>query len=374
MRIGIDARLVHYSQAGIAQYTTHLVRALARINSEDQFLLLQSRKEPEPLVDQPNFRRKGLWTPSHHRLEQYILGVELIRMQLDVLHSPDFIPPVHWPGTNFRSVITVHDLAFLLYPNFLTPQAARHYGQIDRAVRRADHIIAVSQSTKDDLIRLLGVPERKVTVIYEASNPIYRPVDRAEAWSKVKELYPNLPEHFFLFVGTLEPRKNIPTLLKAYRLLQQDYKVDHAKLVLAGRPGWLFDDIFRMVQDLELEQHTVFLGRVPTEALLYLYNSAIALVHPAYYEGFGLPALEAMACGTPVITTNVSSLPEVVGDAALLVSPEDAEDLAVQMWRVLSDERLRDRLRTKGLGRAASFSWDRAARETLNIYRRVVSG
>ncbi len=374
MRIGIDARLIHYSQAGIAQYTTHLVKALARIDPEDQFFLLQSRKEPEPLVNHPNFRRKGLWTPSHHRLEQYILGLEVTRMQLDVLHSPDFIPPVRWPGANFRSVITVHDLAFLLYPNFLTPQAARYYGQIDRAVRRADHIIAVSQSTKEDLIRLLGAPERKITVIYEAANPIYRPVDREEAWNKAKEHYPNLPEQFFLFVGTLEPRKNIPALLKAYKLLQDDYKTDQTKLVLAGRQGWLFDEIFRLVQDLHLEPHTVFLGRVPTDVLLYLYNSAIALVHPAHYEGFGLPALEAMACGTPVITTNVSSLPEVVGDAAILVSPEDVEEMAVQMWRLLSDEELRKKLGAKGLSRAASFSWDKAARETLEIYRRVVKG
>ena len=169
-----------------------------------------------------------MWTPSHHRLEQYILGLEVLGLQLDVLHSPDFIPPVRWPGANFRSVITVHDLAFLLYPNFLTPQAARYYGQIDRAVRRADRIIAVSQSTKDDLTRLLGVQEKKITVIYEAANPIYRPMEREEAWGEAKKQYPNLPEQFFLFVGTLEPRKNIPALLRAYKLLQDDYKADHA--------------------------------------------------------------------------------------------------------------------------------------------------
>ncbi len=369
MRIGIDARLIHYSQAGITQYTTHLVKALAKIDSEDQFFLLQSRKEPDPLVNHPNFRRKGLWTPSHHRLEHYILGLEVLGMQLDVLHSPDFIPPKRWFGSDFRSVITVHDLAFLLYPNFLTPQAARYYGQIDHAVRRADHIIAVSQSTKEDLIRLLGVPDRKITVIHEAANPIYRPINRDEAWKKAKEHYPNLPEQFFLFVGTLEPRKNIPALLRAYSLMRQNYKTDHVKLVLAGRPGWLFDKIFQLVQDLDLESHTFFLGRVPTEVLLYLYNSALALVHPAHYEGFGLPALEAMACGTPVITTRVSSLPEVVGDAALLVSPEDEEELAVQMWRILSDGDLRDKLRAKGLNRAASFSWEKTARETLEVYR-----
>jgi len=371
MRIGIDARLIHYSQAGIAQYTTHLVKALAKIDRSNQYYLLQSRKETTPLVDAHNFARRGIWTPSHHSLEHYILGLEVANLRLDVLHSPDFIPPKRNPLAKFKTVITVHDLAFLIYPHFLTKKAARYYGQIDRAVRRANHIIAVSESTKADLGRFLGVSDSKVTVIYEAANPVYKPMPKEEAWKKANKLYPNLPRDFLLFVGTLEPRKNIPTLLDAYKIMRDSYKQDPVKLVLAGSPGWLFDGIFQKVQDLGLEGEVLFLGRVPTSALVALYNAALALVHPAHYEGFGLPTLEAMACGTPVVTTNVSSLPEVVGDAALLVSPDDAEEMAVAMWRVISDERLRKTLSQKGLNRAKAFSWEKAAQETLEVYRKA---
>ncbi len=371
MRIGIDARLIHYSQAGIAQYTTHLVKSLAKIDSTNQYYLLQSRKETKPIVEARNFIRRGVWTPSHHSFEHYILGLEVANMGLDVLHSPDFIPPKRNPLARFKTVITVHDLAFLIYPHFLTKKAARYYGQIDRAVRRADHIIAVSKSTKEDIGRFLGVRDSKVTVIYEAANPVYKPMPKEEAWKKAHKLYPNLSRDFLLFVGTLEPRKNIPTLLEAYKILQDRYKLNEIKLVLAGSPGWLFDEIFQKVQDLNLEKDVLFLGRVPTSALVALYNAALALVHPAHYEGFGLPTLEAMACGTPVVTTNVSSLPEVVGDAAILVSPDDAEEMAVAMWRVISDEGLRDTLSKKGLNRAKAFSWEKAAKETLEVYRKV---
>ncbi len=368
MRIGIDARLVYYSRAGIGQYILRLVEALARVEtSGEQFVLLQSRKDHTRLDHHPAFSRVSLWTPSHHRLEQLSLRLEIGRLHLDLLHSPDFIPPFR---RNCRSVITIHDLAFLLYPHFLTNEAARYYGQIDQAVRHTDHIIAVSESTRRDAITLLGVPERKITVIYEAANPIYRQMDKELARRHVLETY-NLSQPFILFVSTIEPRKNLPGLLQAFRKMRDDYKRDE-KLVLAGGRGWLSEEVYASIDRLNLNDHVLMLGRVPSEHLVYLYNAAQMLVHPSFYEGFGLPPLEAMHCGTPAIVSNVSALPEVVGDAALLIDPNDVDGLTVAMWRVLTDDQLRTSLVEKGFTRARKFSLERAAHQTLDVYRRLV--
>lgn len=371
MQIAIDARIAHYTSAGIGQYAVHLAQALARLGPVHRYVLLQHRKDRRRLVDDPAVHHQDLWTPSHHRLEQEMLAAEfklrpaLRRLKIDLLHSTDFIPPLRI--RDFKSVITVHDLAFLRWPHFLTEDSARYYGQVDAAVERADHIIAVSESTKNDLVNLLGAPRSKITVVHEAADPIYRPMPRAEALASLRNKFP-LPEEFILFVSTIEPRKNIATLLHAYRRLLDSYKVS-AGLVLAGATGWLSDQIFDTVEQLDLQRHVTFLGRVQNGDLLYLYNLALCLAHPAHYEGFGLTPLEAMACGTPVVVSNVSSLPEVVGDAALLVDPNNDEELAVALQRLLSDEALRDALRTKGLARARTFSWERAAEETLAVYR-----
>lgn len=368
MHVGIDARLVYYTRAGIGEYTLRLTQALAQTFVSDRFTLLQDARQPAALVTAPNVDIARTRVPSHHRLEQLFLPWAIGGLSPDVFHSPDFIPPLRYHG---RTVITIHDLAFLIYPHFLTQDAARYYGQIDRAVRHADHIIAVSNSTRNDMVRMLGTPEDRVTVIYEAADPNLGPVPRADALQRVQALY-DIPSDFVLFVGTIEPRKNVGGLIRAYRRLRDDYKLKPG-LVLAGSPGWLSDDVHALVEKLDLKEHTYFLGRVNTHDLRYLYNAAQCLVHPAFYEGFGLTPLEAMACGTPVIVSNVSSLPEVVGDAALLVDPQQDEEITVALWRALTDQNLRETLRVKGLQRAAAFSWGRAAEETMQVYRRVAT-
>jgi len=370
MRIGIDARLVHHQQAGISQYIVQLLKALARCTAsspndamDDEFVVLQSRKSKDPIVSGPNFTTRRLLTPSHHRLEQFTLPLELSTGNLDVLHSPDFIPPFR---QRCRSVITVHDLAFMLYPHFLTKASARYYGQIDQAVKRADAIIAVSQATKQDIMRLLGIADRKLAVIYEAADPFFHPIDRAEATQQVNQRF-SVDGQFLLFVSTIEPRKNVPNLLRAFRKLLDDYRQD-ITLAVVGQKGWLFDEALELVKVLRLSDEVRFLGRVSSEELLWLYNSAQALVQPSIYEGFGLTPLEAMACGTPVVVSNVSSMPEAAGDAGLTVDPHDVDQIAVAMWRILEDAELRTSLISKGIKRAASFSWDRTARETLALY------
>lgn len=366
MHIGIDARLVYYTRAGIGEYTLRLTQALARTFGEHTFTLLQDRRNKQPLLEAPNIRVAHTPVPSHHRLEQPLLPWVVKRLATDVFHSPDFIPPLYSAGP---SVITIHDLAFLIYPHFLTKDSARYYGQIDRAVRRADRIIAVSESTRHDLVKKLGVPDDKITVIYEAADPLFQPEDRQAALRHVQALF-ELPEEFILFVGTIEPRKNIPGLLRAYRRLRDKYKLTPA-LVLAGAPGWLSEDVYKLANDLALKPHCFFLGRVSNHDLYHLYNAALCLVHPAFYEGFGLTPLEAMACGTPVIVSNISSLPEVVGDAALLIDPQNDEEITVALWRILTDSALRNQLRTKGLQRADAFSWERAAEQTMAVYHKA---
>jgi glycosyltransferase involved in cell wall biosynthesis len=367
MRIAIDARLSYYVQAGITQYTLNLIRTLAAIDQQDEYLVFQRRPDQRVIVSQPNFRRVSLWSPTHHPLEQYLLGIELLfQRKIDVVHFTDFIPPFYYSGP---TVITVHDLAFLLYPHYLTRGSARYYGLIDRAVRHATHIIAVSEATKRDLVRLTGAPEKKITVIYEAAEPIYYPIHDQAVLTRIHEKY-HLPEQFVLYVGTIEPRKNLPTLIRAFRALIDQYRAE-ADLAIVGKQGWLYDDVYGLVDELGLKDRVHFMGRVPTADLPHLYNASQMLVLPSYYEGFGLPPLEAMACGVPVIVSDTPALAEVVADAGLRVATEDDEGFTVAMWRLLTDDTLRADMIEKGLKRSESFAWKRAAQATLEVYQRV---
>lgn len=367
MRIALDARLLHYQKAGISQYILRLLEGLNGLAIDEDLIILRSRKQKDADLPDTRFGSVPLWTPPHNRFEQFGLRAELSRLHLDLLHSPDFIPLFH---RHFRSVITVHDLAFLLYPHLLTRESAHYYGQIDQAVRSADRIIAVSETTKKDVTRLLGAPEERVTVIPEAINPIYRLLDDTDHVESIRQRY-RLPEQYAIFVGTIEPRKNLTSLMRAIRLLKDQH---HTELVLAvvGQWGWLYDDVLRAHEELKLQELVRFLGRVPDDDLVALYNGASVLAYPSHYEGFGLPPLEAMACGTPVVVSDTSALPEVVGDAGLLVTPDDDEELSVALLRILSDPELRDALIRRGLQRVAGFTVAGMAEKTLALYRSVL--
>jgi glycosyltransferase involved in cell wall biosynthesis len=301
------------------------------------------------------------------------LPLELARLRLDLLHSPDFIPP--FTG-GFRRVITVHDLNFLVYPQFLTTESRRYYNdQIERAVRVADHILADSHATRLDLIKLLNVPDEKITVVWLAPNAgVYRVLEPAEIAAARERL--KLPERFILFAGTLEPRKNVAGLLRAYRLLLLDRGgVNQANpdLILAGSRGWLFDETRALIDQLRLTDRVRWIDAPPEADLAALYNLATVFVLPSFYEGFGLTVLEAMACGAPAIISDRGSLPEIAGGAALEIDPDDPEELARTIERVLHDPALQHELRHKGLDRVKEFSWERCARETLAVYQRVAA-
>lgn len=361
--IGIDARLTQYRSGGTSTYIRALLAEFAH-DSTQRYTVIQSRKQKRPLVE--GLRHVKAWTPPHHRLERTALSVELTRLGLDVLHSPDFIPPLR--GAR-RHVITVHDLAFLLYPEQMTGDSRRYYNEgIAWAVRHADHILSVSEATKADLVRLLNVPEAKITVQYHGVESSFCP-------TLDSEIIPTLIQYrirpgYFLFVGTIGPRKNIPGLLAGYALLREKYP-DAPPLVIVGEVGWLATELMALIRSAE---GVVHIADANWRDFPALYNGARALVLPAHYEGFGLPALEAMACGVVPIVSNCSSLPEVTGGVGLLVEPNDAESIGDAMSRVLTaDAAWITSQREAGLARAKQFTWARSAAIARDVYSRVLS-
>ncbi|PJF41135.1 MAG: glycosyltransferase family 1 protein [Chloroflexi bacterium] len=362
MHIGIDARLNYYRVGGISTYTHRIIQALEAIDTEDQYTIFHSRKAGASLTQA--FQRANLWTPCHHRLERITLSVELLRYRLDILHSPDFIPPLR--GAKYH-IITVHDLNFLHYPQFLTPESFRYYnGQIKQAVTQADHIFADSEATKQDIIDMLNVPAEKITTHKLGVDEHFRPLP-AEILEQHRATL-NLPPEYFLFVGTFEPRKNIVGLLEAYQQLIAEFP-DAPPLVLAGNRGWNFDEMMTRVVAMDLSSHILWRESIAYDALPALYNMAIALITPSFYEGFGLPALEAMACGTVPIVSNRSSLPEVVGDVGLQINPDDPTTIANAMRQAMSDSQWRATMQQAGLRRARQFTWSQTAQVILSVYR-----
>jgi glycosyltransferase involved in cell wall biosynthesis len=368
MQIALDARLVYYRRySGIGQYIVHLAEHLPGLDPANAYTIIHSRKDRTP-PQPPAAHLQAAWTPSHHRLEQIALPLELLRCKIDLLHSPDFIPP--FTG-GFKRVITVHDLNFLFYPQFLTAQSRLYYNdQIARAVQVADHILADSHATRLDLIRLLNVPEAKITVVWLAPNvEVYHPLSKPEIAAARDRL--QLPDRFILFAGTLEPRKNVAGLLRAYRLLLE-HDPHAPDLILAGSRGWLFAETRALIDELRLRDHVRWIDSPPDGNLAALYAAATVFVLPSHYEGFGLTVLEAMACGAPCVVSDRGSLPEIAGGAAKEIDPGDVVELTEALAGVLNDVELQQQLRRKGFERAAEFSWERCARETLAVYQRVL--
>lgn len=285
----------------------------------------------------------------------------------DIFHGTDHLLP---PLKNAREVFTIHDLIFRFFPEYHLPLNRWFLDlMLPRFMQRADAIIAVSENTKNDVMRLMNIPAEKITVIPEGVHRSFRPIGEREELERVRAAY-RLPERFILFFSTIEPRKNLFTLLDAYaELLKRDAELPY--LVVMGRKGWLYEATLRHMRDLGLTERVILTDWVSSEDVPRILNLAEVFVFPSLYEGFGLTPLEAMACGTAVISSNASSLPEVVGDAGILLEPRDTAGFAQAIQRVLSDELLRQDLRARGLKQAAQFTWERAARETLAVYGRV---
>jgi glycosyltransferase involved in cell wall biosynthesis len=381
LRIGIDYTSAAHQRAGIGRYTRGIVGALAALDTAHTFTLVVAGSEKDAEASEgreigpeqaSNFRIRRLplnhrfWTVIWHRLH-LPLPVDLITGPVDVFHSPDYVLP---PLSQGKKVVTVHDLSFLRFPEGAEPRLRRYLSAaVPRIVREADLVLGDSENTKQDIVEFFGVNPDKVKVVYPGVDPAFRPIKDPQALAAARELY-RLDSPFILCVGTLEPRKNLTTLLDAYAALRSGGEVDH-KLVIAGGKGWLYDGIFSRAAELSLQDDVAFLGYVAEEHLPALYCLSDLLVFPSLYEGFGLPPLEAMACGTPVITSDSSALPEVVGQAALMVRAEDGEALAEAIKTLLADSDLRKDLVSKGLSRAAEFTWRASGEKLLTVYERL---
>lgn len=374
MRICVNASPAVHHIAGLGRYTQELMTALLAIDSENDYVAFYNRPR-EAQVDPPLDRISHLTTNLATKpwrmtaLIGHLARIPQDRLfpEVDVFHATDHLLP---RLARVRSVFTLHDLVFRFYPE--THKLLNRWFlalMMPRFLEAADAVIAVSEWTKKDAIELYGLDEDKVSVIYEGVNPRFRPAP-SETISVIRQKY-GLPEGFILSVGTIEPRKNLTSLLEAYHSLR-NARPD-LKLVIVGKKGWLYEGFFRKLHKLGLENEVIFPGFVRDEDLPALYSAADLFVFPSLYEGFGLPVLEAMACGAPVVTSNTSSLPEVAGEAALLIDPRSLEALARAMRDVLDNKILRDDLRARGPKQAAKFTWETAARETLAIYRSLLA-
>lgn len=378
VHIGLNAHLLSLSQsyrgAGISWYIVNLLKRLKQV-SPDFFqysaFLHERAFQQQATTLALCFSR----LPTHKPFirifwEQVIQPLALRQIKVDLLHALAFVAPLASPCPY---VVTVYDLSFKHYPEAFRPFQRWYLNHFTaHSVKQARAIITISESTRQDVITFLGAPPEKVYTIYCGADESFRPLPAAEiAAFKAAQ---HLPDTFVLYLGTLEPRKNVEGLIRAYARWREK-EATAPPLVVAGGKGWYYHQIFDLIETLHLKEAIHFPGYVPQEMLPLWYNAAALFVYPSFFEGFGLPVLEAMACGTPVITSAVSSLPEVVGhpETARLVDPEDIDSLAETMAEVMRHSDLRATISQNGLAQAAKFNWEKTAQETVAVYKKVMA-
>jgi len=367
MRIAIDARKLH--DFGIGTYIRNLLRQLARIDGRNEYVLL-CQDADLGLADQlgPNFRAVREPSPNYSFSEQIHVPWVLRRERPDVFHAPHYVLP---PAVSCRSVVTIHDCIHLMFPQYLPNRAAALFARAAMwaAAKRADRILTVSEASKRDILRFFRVPADKVVVVYNAIDERFSIAPSDEDVARVRERY-QLNHEFVLYVGNIKPHKNLVRLIEAFDELRNS-GFEHLKLLIIGDQISKLPALRRAVHSHKLHKHVRFLGYLDDDTLAVLYRLAAVFVFPSLYEGFGLPPLEAMACGTPVVTSNTSSLPEVAGDAAVLVDPTDTHAITDGMRRVLTDPTLAAQLRARGPLRAREFSWEQSVARTRALYQEV---
>lgn len=373
MRIGFDATALPSKPVGAGRYIVRLVRSLSSLNKENE-LVVFVQDNRRSLIDTPPIENvRWVETPEispARRLiwEQTTLPRLARQAGIDLLHSPHYTRPLNLPCA---SVVTFHDMTFFLYPELHTRAKRLFFPWMMRlSSRLANGIIADSESTRRDAMQILHIPADKISTVPLGIGEEFRRIADAGLLEDCRRRY-DLPQDFFLYVGLVEPRKNLPLLLGAYARLAK--AEDPPPLVVVGRMGWMVEDVFRQVESLKLKERVKFTGYIPDQDLPLIYNLAQILLYPSRYEGFGFPPLEAMACGTPVITTAVSAMQDQVGEAGLLVPPQDEQALFDAMRRLMHDRLLREELSIRGQRQANFYTWDQTALKTLQVYQRVVT-
>lgn len=372
VNVGILSWIIDRQRTGVDNYLYYLLKTMIKMGKFREMFLIHHIKTNDYVYEAAN----DIIIPKVPSRLTYPIGLPYIikKSKIDILHVP-----LHWPlqitpfffNFNIKKVLTIHDLTPLLFPETHTKENLKWWvSSLNLIKNRTDVLIADSLHTKNDCINYLNIPAKKIKVIHLAADSIFKSYeDKEEILGDLKRKY-CLKSSFILFVGTLEKRKNIPNLIRAFHKLKKR-GIEH-KLIIIGGKGWKYDDIFNTVNELNLKKDVLFMGYVPNEDLVKFYNAADLFVYPSLYEGFGLPPLEAMACGCPVITSNTSSLPEVVGDAGITIDPHNCNALADAMYEILTKDSLRLKLSDKSLKRAKMFSWEKTARETWKIYEEVI--
>ena len=367
MRIGIDARKLH--DFGIGTYIRNLLRYLARLDGNTEYVLFCRPDDTRSLaLLGENFRPVAETAPNYSVSEQLRIPLALRREGVTLFHAPHYVLP---PLVACRSAVTIHDCIHLMFPQYLPNRFAHQYARasISLAAHRATRVMTVSESSKRDILRFVDAPAEKIDVIYNAYDERFGIEPREDEIVRVRERY-QLHDEFVLYAGNVKPHKNLERLIQAFDLVRRR-GLGHLKLVLIGDEISKYAALRRAVHRHQLHQYVRFLGYLPEATLAVMYRLAGVFVFPSLYEGFGLPPLEAMASGTPVVTSNVSSLPEVAGDAAMLVDPYEPEAIADGIFRVLTDETVRRTLRDRGLARARQFSWEASVRRVRDIYEHI---
>ncbi len=370
MRIGIDARKLH--DFGIGTYIRNLVRELSRLDHDTEYVLLCRAADAADLAGLgQNFRPVPEGAGNYSIREQWRVPLALRREGVTLFHAPHYVLP---PLVRCRSVVTIHDCIHLMFPQYLPNRVAHGYARasIEMAARRATRVLTVSESSKRDILRFVDADPAKIDVIYNAYDERFGLEPREEDVVRLRERY-QLHDRFVLYAGNVKPHKNLERLIEAFHLVRRR-GLDDLKLVMIGDEISKYAALKRAVHQHQLHKYVRFFGYLPEDTLAIMYRLAGVFVFPSLYEGFGLPPLEAMASGTPVVTSNLSSLPEVAGNAAILVDPYDPESIADGMYRVLTDPVLQADLRRKGLARARQFSWQDSARRVREIYEAVGNG
>jgi glycosyltransferase involved in cell wall biosynthesis len=367
MRIAIDARKIH--DYGIGTYVRNVLKQLALQDTTNEYVLI-CRPDRCAMVRElgPNFTAVPDGSAPYSLAEQFTVPMDLRRHKVDLLHEPHYVLP---PLVPCRAVVTIHDCIHLRFPQYLPHRLAHTYARafLWTATHQANRIITVSEASKRDILQYFRIPPEKIEVIYNGIDERFWMPPDADEMGRVSERY-QLTSQFILYAGNIKPHKNLERLIEAFHQLRRS-GFDELKLLIIGDEISKYATLRRAVHRYKLHKHVRFFGFVSDQTLAALYRLAAVFVFPSLYEGFGLPPLEAMASGTPVVTSNVSSLPEVVGDAALLIDPYSPEAIANGIRMVLTDPVLREDLRTRGLARAKEFSWARSVERVRAIYAEV---